>query len=341
MEWVMVKVGDLQSGIFAWGVPELGILPNTVALAAVALLGYLFGRSRLRTATPDPNQMRRELKRAKSVAAELERIAQQVRRNLASHHSSVLQFKDRLAELGVDPEQVVARDICQEAEQLLRPTLKLVASMANAYDELRQQSNMLMSFTEVRTDALTGLSNRRAMDEAMATFLAIQKRYRSPFSLAIFDIDHFKQVNDEHGHLHGDAVLKQVAGVLESHVRETDIVARYGGEEFVIVMPETDLAGAVLLTRRIRRAVEQQTTVTVSSGVAEAIDGESSSTLLARADEALYAAKAAGRNCIYLEQDGSVEAIPPLSSPSEYEESLHETADGRAAGSRGLCATAR
>lgn len=287
------------------------ILPTPVAIAAVALLGYLFGRSSLRRAQADPNQMRRELKRAKQVVAELERIAQDVRRNLATHHSSVLHFKDRLAELGADPDATATRHVCHEAERLLKPTLRLVSQMASAYDELRQQSSMLMSFTEVRTDALTGLSNRRAFDEALSTLLAMKKRYKSAFSVAIFDIDYFKKVNDELGHLHGDKVLKQVAELLEQCVRETDIVARYGGEEFIVIMPETELEGARILARRIQRTVEAETDVTLSGGLTAAATTDDDRSLVTRADEALYAAKAGGRNSVY-QHDGR--EITPIKS---------------------------
>jgi diguanylate cyclase len=285
------------------------LLPTPVAIAVVALLGYLFGRSTLQRAQADPNQMRRELKRAAQVVAELERIAQEVRRNLASHHTSVLHFKDRLNELGMDP--TATRNVCQEAERLLKPTMRLVSQMASAYDELRQQSSMLLSFTEVRTDALTGLSNRRAFDEALTTLLAMKKRYKASFSVAIFDIDHFKKVNDQLGHLHGDKVLKQVAELLELCVRETDIVARYGGEEFIVLMPETELDGARVLARRIQRMVEAESDVTVSGGMATALATDDERTIVVRADEAMYAAKAAGRNGVY-QHDGR--EITPIKS---------------------------
>jgi predicted signal transduction protein with EAL and GGDEF domain len=209
---------------------DWGFIPHTVALASVALMGYLFGRSALRQPKVDANQLRCELKRAKVVVDEMERIAQEVRRNLASHHGCIVQFKERVAELHGDGAEGAAA-VCQEAERLLRPTLKLAAQMATAYDELRQQSCRLMSFTEVRTDVLTGLSNRRALDEAISTLLALKKRYRTEFSLAIFDIDNFKKINEDLGHVQGDTTLKDVAQRFERCVRETDIVARYGGEE--------------------------------------------------------------------------------------------------------------
>jgi diguanylate cyclase (GGDEF)-like protein len=182
---------------------------------------------------------------------------------------------------------------------MLKPTLKLAAQLAAAYDEIRQQSNNLMTFTEVRTDPLTGVSNRRALDETLESMFAMMHRYEQPFSLVIVDIDYFKQLNDEQGHLYGDRMLKAVARLLDDNVRDTDMVTRYGGEEFVIVMPQTTLDGATIFSERLRRRVEAQLPLTVSGGVAAASEGDNAQTLLARADAALYSAKTAGRNRLY------------------------------------------
>ena len=147
---------------------------------------------------------------------------------------------------------------------MLKPTLKLASQLAAAYDEIRQQSNNLMTFTEVRTDPLTGVSNRRALDETLESMFAMMHRYEHPFSVVLVDIDYFKQINDEQGHLYGDRMLKAVARLLDDNVRDTDMVARYGGEEFVIVMPQTDARRrhAVLRTvaspRRTATAVNRQ-----------------------------------------------------------------------------------
>lgn len=128
---------------------DWSLLPNTVALAAVAVLGYLFGRSALRRGDSAAQRMRRELRRAQFAAADVERIAQHVRRNLAAHHGSILHFQDqfqqRLDELGVAHDSAAARLICHEAEQLLRPTAELAAHMASAYNQLRRKSNVLAS----------------------------------------------------------------------------------------------------------------------------------------------------------------------------------------------------
>ncbi len=275
-------------------------LPTPVAVSAVALIGYLVGRrKREQMQVSTEVQARRELKRAQAVAKELERIAVAVRRSIATHHSSVLKFKDRVSSLGSDKKDANWQELCGEAEGMLKPTLKLAAQLATAYDEIRQQSNNLMTFTEVRTDPLTGVSNRRALDETLESMFAMMHRYEHPFSLVILDIDYFKQLNDEQGHLYGDRMLKSVARLMDDSVRDTDIVSRYGGEEFVIVMPQTVLDGATIFAERLRQRIEEQLPLTVSGGVATASDGDNAQTLLARADAALYSAKAAGRNRLF------------------------------------------
>ena len=156
-----------------------------------------------------------------------------------------------------------------------------------------------MTFTEVRTDPLTGVNNRRGLEDALGTHLALMNRYGTRFCVAMFDIDHFKQLNDVQGHLYGDQMLTELARLIDESVRETDVVARYGGEEFIVVMPETDLAGGATFAERLRAKIAADMPLTVSGGVAEALDGDSNDSLVARADSALYAAKAAGRNCIF------------------------------------------
>jgi diguanylate cyclase len=281
---------------FDWWIPHL---PPPVALALVALIGYLVGRMRRAQQGGDAQQARRELKRAQHVAQELEKIADSVRRNLADHHASVVRFRQRVVTLGSDEQSAAWQELCREAESMLKPTMRLATQLAQAYDEIRQQTNHLLRFTEVRTDPLTGVSNRRALDEALAAQFALMTRYETPFAVVIMDIDHFKRINDERGHLFGDKMLKSVAALLGDSVRETDVVSRYGGEEFVIVLPQTDLAGASGFADRVRRRIAETLPLSVSAGVATALDGDDSQTLLARADAALYSSKAGGRNCVY------------------------------------------
>ncbi len=284
-------------------------IPLPVALAVIATIGYLFGR-RTRPITNDLLlRSQRELRRAQLVASELEKISWNVRKSLAKHNASVSRFKERVRKLGDHQKEAAWKELCSEAEEILKPTLQLATQMAHAYDEIRQQSAHLMTFTEVRTDSLTGVNNRRGLDDTLSAQFATMTRYGTQFSLTMFDIDRFKKINDKEGHLYGDRVLQELAKLLDESVRETDIVARYGGEEFVVVMPQTDLDGACVFSERLREKIEQQMTLTVSGGVAMAMGGDTQDLLIARADNALYSAKAAGRNCVFLDDDEHVELV--------------------------------
>jgi diguanylate cyclase (GGDEF)-like protein len=158
-----------------------------------------------------------------------------------------------------------------------------------------------------RTDALTGLANRRAFDEHLGQLLAHADRFGHSLSLVLADVDHFKKVNDTWGHEAGDVVLKHIASTLQDGVRAVDICARFGGEEIALLLPQTALPGASELADRLRAAVADRPVnwggneipVTISCGVACYPDGVlTKEALFAAADRALYEAKSAGRNCV-------------------------------------------
>jgi len=161
------------------------------------------------------------------------------------------------------------------------------------------------------TDPLTGIGNRRKMTEQISAELARARRFRHGLALLMVDIDHFKRINDTHGHEAGDRTIVAVSAALTAHLRSIDMAARFGGEEFVLLMPESDMDAAVRAAERLRSAIEElrldvgaaeTIALTISIGVAVAAidhyqDGDdSTSTLLMRADKALYRAKKEGRN---------------------------------------------
>jgi len=160
--------------------------------------------------------------------------------------------------------------------------------------------------TAALRDPLTGVSNRTAMNAALIRESELSRRHGTPLSLIALDIDHFKAINDRYGHLAGDQVLKSVAAAISDCTRSTDILFRYGGEEFLVLLSNTARQGALMLAERIRRAIEahecyygeQLLRVTTSLGVACFASGDNNEILFERADTALYAAKAAGRNCV-------------------------------------------
>jgi diguanylate cyclase (GGDEF)-like protein len=160
------------------------------------------------------------------------------------------------------------------------------------------------------TDGLTGIANRRHFDQVLSDEHKRATRYKRPLSLAMVDIDHFKKINDTHGHAIGDVALKAVSAALAETIRQSDRVARLGGEEFGIVAPEVGPAGGFTLGERLRKRVEELTVageagpfpVTISIGVVS-WDGACPTTiesLLKSADDALYQAKASGRNRVVL-----------------------------------------
>lgn len=161
------------------------------------------------------------------------------------------------------------------------------------------------------TDPLTGVANRRRLDEQLETEVNRVQRYGGTLSLAVADLDHFKRINDEFGHEVGDAVLKAFARIMESHVRDTDLIARFGGEEFVILMPQSGRDAAETVAERIRLSLGRspiaplRQAVTVSLGIAEIQNGESAAALLRRADQALYRAKEGGRDRTVLAAEGT------------------------------------
>jgi len=153
---------------------------------------------------------------------------------------------------------------------------------------------------ESRVDALTEIPNRRALEETLAAEIARAQRFEHELAVVLLDLDHFKETNDTHGHAAGDQLLREVARLLASSARQGDTVARWGGEEFVAVLPETSREGALQLAERLRVAIGRVTLgamhASASCGIASLVPGDSTETILAAADAALYRAKENGRN---------------------------------------------
>jgi diguanylate cyclase (GGDEF)-like protein len=155
------------------------------------------------------------------------------------------------------------------------------------------------------TDPLTGLNNRRRFNEAMALEIFRSHRYETPLSLVLYDVDHFKKINDTHGHLVGDNVLIELSRLVASHIRKTDVLARWGGEEFAILLPDTNAAAARQFADKLRESISEVAfdaagAMTCSIGVAQYENGMSPEAFIAGADEALYNAKINGRNRVEL-----------------------------------------
>ncbi len=157
------------------------------------------------------------------------------------------------------------------------------------------------------TDTLTGLNNRQYFNKILTYELEKLKRYENRLSLIIFDIDHFKNVNDTFGHDIGDVVLKEVSGLISFSIRKTDTLARWGGEEFVILLPSTSVEKGIEVAEKLRIIIENYIftkikKLTCSFGVSVSRPNDDEKSFIKRADLALYKAKKYGRNCVYKEE---------------------------------------
>lgn len=177
----------------------------------------------------------------------------------------------------------------------------LYQQLAEAHQQLKELS---------MRDALTGVLNRGTIFELLNKYLQKAERKKRPVAIIMVDLDHFKAINDEHGHLGGDAVLRTVATAIEKSLRSYDHIGRYGGEEFLIILNETDIKAACEAAERVRKAVEALKVqhenriiqLSLSQGIALSCGDEQAEHLIARADAALYLAKQEGRNCCRLAQ---------------------------------------
>lgn len=202
--------------------------------------------------------------------------------------------------------------------ELLRSNEQLRSRLVEAEQRLADRAKEVESYlSEARTDALTGLANRRAFDDELGRRFAQWQRYGTPLSIAVIDIDHFKRFNDTWGHQAGDHVLRSVTMELVRCVRESDLLFRFGGEEMALILPSVSLDAAVTAVLRFCDVVRntkvvydrQELHVTVSIGVAQATDGDSPASLVRRADEAMYAAKKAGRDRVFYHDGQQAVAI--------------------------------
>ena len=219
---------------------------------------------------------------------------EQLKQVVQTHIDTVLSHLDRHREAEQERYQQAGRQIAAMSARL--------NEMESEAETLRSRVNQERN--QALTDALTGIPNRLAYEERLAQEVARWKRFGTPLVLAVWDVDHFKKVNDRFGHKAGDKVLRTIAWVLADHIRETDFVARYGGEEFAMLMTGSPLDACLHVAEKLRAAVEvtgfhfrdEAVTITASCGLAEMRDGDSTEQWFERADQALYRAKQEGRN---------------------------------------------
>jgi diguanylate cyclase len=218
------------------------------------------------------------------------------------------------SKIGTDP-RLLIETLMNELSKAATRATKLEAQFVEKSRELDMiRESLSQSEERARTDTLTGLPNRRALEEFCQSAQAAAMESGQPLSVFLIDIDHFKKFNDSFGHGVGDQVLRLVAKALHERVRDTDLAARYGGEELIAILPGADLAVCTVIAERIRSALseckitrrstgQELPGITVSIGVGQFLPGETMEELIDRCDRALYQAKKRGRNCIVTERE--------------------------------------
>lgn len=296
------------------------IAPFVLASVFVGIaVGFSLRRSRGEAETRRLDQERHVTLK---VLVDLLKSIDQVNGDVECHNTEIQQTAASVGSLKVAGEMDSVR------QALLRQLATVINSNRRLQDDLmctryrmeEQAEEIDQVRREARTDGLTGVANRKAFDEKLHVLLDDFRREHWPFSLILADLDHFKRINDAHGHPTGDRALQLLGERLKRWVREGDLVGRYGGDEFAVLLPRTGLAAGKELAEAIcRRTADkathldcqgQQLTLSLSMGVASARNGDSSESILHRADAALYKSKQRGRNQVHCEEPDPATVAP-------------------------------
>jgi diguanylate cyclase len=289
------------------------ILGGCVLGAIQLIAGIAIGMWLRRTDASAAHRGRQQMFQANIIAHRLKTLADEMSSSVGEHCSELDQASQLLISPGTRSDEALAELVVDVIGDIVRANQNLQSKLETAETRLQEQANEIEThISRSLTDPLTGLPNRREFNHRLEERMSAWIRRQESFALLILDVDYFKKLNDDHGHLAGDQVLAAIGRAVRAAIRREDAVARYGGEEFAILLPNTTLDAAAHVAQNVRHAVArtlvghngQQLIVTVSGGLAAIQSNETAESLIQRADAALYAAKAGGRDCTYL-HDGN------------------------------------
>ena len=274
-------------------------------------IGYSLGKQHApaKNAEPDAEQRGAVLRTLVKMLESTERLAGDV----GSHNSELAEVGREVGGLQLSGEmEQVQNALVSKISAVIQSNKRLEDDLVCSRYQLETQAQELdRTRHEARMDALSGVANRKAFDETLTYLLSKFHREQTPFALLLLDVDHFKWINDTHGHAAGDLVVQNLAEFLKSLVRTNDFVARFGGDEFAILFTKIDREIAATVAERIRMAIArhpfevgtngERVAATCSLGLAVIDEGDTAETIFARADEALYRSKRGGRNQLQTE----------------------------------------
>lgn len=303
-----------------------GYLTEATAIAAVALLGYLFGRRNARRDELAPNEdLVHDINRAVRIAKDLQQVTDHIRQELARHQNSITKFQSHVGAIDSRHESEAWAALTNEAEALLEPTVTVTSSLSAAYDQLRKHSAELMNFAGTRVDPETGVANRRALEKQLESQFVSYGVSNNRFCLAMFSVS--GPADKELSEDEESDLIAGFARLVDHTARDTDFVARYSEDEFCVVLTHTTLAGATIFSQRLLRTVEVNLHSTVSGGMAEVAPDDDVDKIFSRVDSALYSARSNGGNCLYLHDGKALRRLPTGLEPElEASESGDEQA---------------
>jgi diguanylate cyclase len=292
---------------------SLLVLGGCVLGAVQLVAGIALGMWLRRCDRADGERGRREMLRANMIAKRLQELVDEMSNSAHEHRAQLDRASHLLTSSDGETDEAIAELVVDVIGNIVRANHDLQSQLETAENRLEKQAKELEAhISRSLTDPLTGLPNRREFNERLEERMSVWKRRKEVFSLLMLDVDYFKKLNDEHGHLAGDQMLAAIARAVRGAVRREDVVARYGGEEIAVLLPSTSLKKAKVVAEKVRETVsrtvvpynDQDISATVSGGLATITANDTAESIIERADEALYQAKAAGRNrtCIH---DGS------------------------------------